>query len=963
MKTKKQLVIAFIWFTITIFFDIQTHAQNVVKGLPLVTNYSPENYRAGIQNWDIIQDNSGLIYAANNLGLLEFDGFSWERYEINNTKVRSIYQGSDGRIYVGSQGGFGYLSANNSGELVYESLADRLPIDQRNFDETWKIFQIENKVYFCTIRGIYSYDQEKIEFIPSSNRLDLSFKANNQLYTFEYDKGLSLVEEGRIQLIRNGEFFKDKRVSNVLSFDQNQLLITTFEHGAFLYDGVIQPFLFQGDFWEDNFLINYSTRLRNGSIALATQNAGLFIINTSGELLLHLDKSAGLLDLTVNYIFEDNNQGLWLAMNYGVSRVDLNSPFTFLDDRMGLAGSGYTALKKDGKVYLGTNVGLFLFENGQIRLLEGSEGQVYSVQEINNTILVGHQNGTFILKGNSVVQVHNEPGTWIFKRFEDHPNLVLQGNYTGLSVLEVDNGVVSFKHKIEGFEESSRMIEFNQDVIWVAHGYKGVFKIRLNGDLTKVIENKLYNSNNGFPRDGLINVFKIANRLVFTADTGFHEYNKAKDYFEPSEVYQSALGNDVIMVDLEEDALGNVFFIERQKLGVLKALPSNQFELYYNTFNKIKSAWNDDLANVIVLDDQNILFGGKQGFIHYSPKDDLPRISLPSVHFKSIVNRGEKDTLLFQGHDTEFGLISKLNGTSFSYGQNSFEFEFVSAHLESGEEIMYQYRLDKFQEEWSDWGYENRREFTNLREGDYEFMVRAKNIFDEVSDVAVFTFVIKPPFYRSVFAYIFYFFGTVLTLFIAFKWLDKRYKKKTIKLKEQQGLALQKKEKEIKSITERTDEEIVKLKNEKLQSEIHYKNQVLTSSAMNLIQKNQLLTTIKSTLKNISNDEKDRSLNTQLSRLIKSIDKDLEGGSEWEQFSDSFDQVHGKFIMRLKNEYPNLTPQEIKFSAYIRMNLNTKEIANLLGISVRGVEIGRYRVRKKLGLERKDNLSDFLLRF
>jgi DNA-binding CsgD family transcriptional regulator len=132
---------------------------------------------------------------------------------------------------------------------------------------------------------------------------------------------------------------------------------------------------------------------------------------------------------------------------------------------------------------------------------------------------------------------------------------------------------------------------------------------------------------------------------------------------------------------------------------------------------------------------------------------------------------------------------------------------------------------------------------------------------------------------------------------------------------------------------------------------------------MNLIQKNQLLTNIKSTLKNISKEEKDRTLNSQLSRLIKSIDKDLEGGSEWEQFSDNFDQVHGKFIMRLKEKYPNLTPQEIKFAAYIRMNLNTKEIANLLGISVRGVEIGRYRVRKKLGLQRKDNLSDFLLRF
>lgn len=943
--------------------DFECNAQKAIQGLPLVTNYSPEQYKAGIQNWDIIQDNSGFVYAANNLGLLIFDGISWERYEINNTKVRSIHQGSDNNIYVGSQGGFGYLNSDQSGELVYVSLSDSLPVSERNFDETWKVYEIEDKVYFCTFRGIYIYDKEKIEVIPSSNRLDISFKVNNQLYTFEYDGGLAIVENGRIELIRNGEFFKEKRVSNILNFDRDRLLITTFEYGAFLYDGDIQPFIFKGDFWQDNFLINYSTRLRNGSIALATQNTGLFIINKEGELLLHLDKSSGLLDLTVNYIFEDKSQGLWLAMNYGLARVDLNSPFTFLDDRMGLVGSGYTALKKESKVYLGTNVGLFIYENGQISFIEGSEGQVYTIQEINNSILIGHQNGTYQLVGNNLVQIYDEPGTWVFKSFPDQPNLILQGNYTGLAILEQNGKLIKFRNTIEGFEESSRLIEMDEEVIWVAHGYKGMFKIRLNEEMTEVESAKLYDSRKGFPRDVLINVFKIENRLVFTADAGFYNYNNDQDYFEPSGVYQTLLGDGVTMVDMESDPLGNIYFIERQKLGVLKSLSSNKYELNYDTFNKIRSAWNDDLANVSVLDDQNILFGGKQGFIHYSPSADLPRDEIPEVHFKSIVNRGETDRFLFQGHDIGNNLISNLNGTSFPYGQNSFEFEFVSPHFESGGEVMYQYKLNEFQEDWSEWGYENRREFTNLREGGYEFMVRSKNIFDETSDIAVFSFVIKPPFYRSIFAYIFYFLGTLVTLFVGFKWLDKLYKKETSRLEEQQGLALQKKEKEIKFITQRTEEEIIKLKNDKLQSEVQYKNQELTSSAMNLIQKNQLLSNIKNTLKNISKEERSRPLNSQLTRLIKSIDKDLDGGNEWEQFSDNFDQVHGKFIMRLKEKYPNLTPQEIKFAAYIRMNLNTKEIANLLGISVRGVEIGRYRVRKKLELQRKDNLSDFLLRF
>ena len=271
--------------------------------------------------------------------------------------------------------------------------------------------------------------------------------------------------------------------------------------------------------------------------------------------------------------------------------------------------------------------------------------------------------------------------------------------------------------------------------------------------------------------------------------------------------------------------------------------------------------------------------------------------------------------------------------------------------------------LENYDEGWSDWTYGNSKEYTNLHEGKYSFKLRAKNIYDEQTEERSFDFKIAPPLHRSVAAYSFYSLGTMMLLFVGFKWLDSRYKQQTKELEAEQDKALKLKDSEMEDLAQKSEAEIIKLRNDKLRSEIQLKSQALTSSAMNLIQKNQLLNNIKSTLKNISKEEANKNLTTQLSRLVKSIDKDLAGGEEWSQFAQNFDQVHGNFITRLKDKYPSLTPQEIKFSAYIRMNLNTKEIANLLGISVRGVEIGRYRVRKKLELERKDNLSDFLLRF
>jgi DNA-binding CsgD family transcriptional regulator len=932
------------------------------SGFPLVTNYGPKSYMAGIQNWDVIQDQSGFLYVANNLGLLQFDGETWKRYGINNTKVRSVHQGRNGKIYVGSQADFGYLSPDDSGELTYYSLSDSLPMDVRDFDETWKIYEIDDKIYFCTFQGIYVYDGISVEVIDSTNRLDICFKVDNTLYAFVPGQGLFFLKDHDLIPVKNGEFFQEKRISNILNFDRDRLLITTFEHGAFLYDGTIEPFLFKGDFWHDDFLINYSTRLRNGSLALGTQNAGLFLITENGELISHLTKESGLMDLTINYIFEDNYDGLWLAMNNGLARVDLNSPFTFVDDRMNLAGSGYAALRKDNRVYLGTNIGLYVWEDGTIKFVEGSAGQVYTIQEVNDQILVGHHNGTFVVENNQVRKIADVPGTWIFRTIPEKPNLILQGHYAGLSILEWRNGSFVFKGKVKGFEESSRLIEIEGDQIWISHGYKGVFKVRMNEEFSEVVESKLYNSDNGFPSDVLINVFRISNKLVFTANPGFYEYNAQSDKFESSGDFAEIFENTATMVDMESDVLGNVYFIEQKKLGILKIQSTNEFQIYYNTFNKIKSYWNDDLANIIVLDNQNILIGGKQGFIHYSPRRDIPRAEKNRIRLKSIVNRGEYDSILFNGNARVEG-AENLIQSSFPFRQNSFTIDFISPHFESDNEIQYQYKLENFEENWSDWTYENRKEYTNLREGEYTFWVKSKNIFEEISEPTSFLFQVKPPFYRSILAYIFYVFGTLFTLFFGFKWLDKRYKKKTSMLEEEQDHALKEKDSEIESITQRTGEEIVNLRNEKLQNEIEYKNQELTSSAMHLIQKNQLLANIKNTLKNISKDEKSKQLNNQLGRLVKSIDKDLEGGSEWEQFSDNFDQVHGNFITRLKEKYPTLTPQEIKFAAYLRMNLNTKEIANLLGISVRGVEIGRYRVRKKLELERKDNLGDFLLRF
>lgn len=193
--------------------------------------------------------------------------------------------------------------------------------------------------------------------------------------------------------------------------------------------------------------------------------------------------------------------------------------------------------------------------------------------------------------------------------------------------------------------------------------------------------------------------------------------------------------------------------------------------------------------------------------------------------------------------------------------------------------------------------------------------------------------------------------------------VDQKHRKDKRLLTAKQQKALNQKKIELTSLSRRSEEEITRLKNEKLKSEILHKNKELATSTMHIVTKNEFIGEIKTKLTSIIREGGSKGGNRELNRIIKEIDQNIATDKDWEQFQLHFDQVHGGFSKRLQAAYPSLTPQEMKLCAYLRLNLSTKEIAQLMHISVRGVEISRYRLRKKLALDRQDNLLDFMLKF
>ncbi|GAB4329853.1 MAG: triple tyrosine motif-containing protein [Flammeovirgaceae bacterium] len=971
-----------IWF-LALFLEILALltmpicAQTIYRGVPFTTLYSPQLYHGGIQNWQITQDERGLIYVANNLGLLEFDGYNWKLYPLpNGSKVRSVAIGAKGQIYIAGQNEMGYFFPNELGTLEYHSLTKLLDASYTNFGEAWGIYTSQSgSVYFCTFRYIFEYSNHKIQVIDTKKQLEFSFMVNKQLYVNSPHNGLFLLKKQQLTAISFGNFFKGKRISSIIPFQEGQMFITTFEHGAFVYkDEGISP-------WEIKLgnktlqHLNYAIALKDGRIAIGTQSDGLIIINRNKEVQIHLTLGKGLNSRTVLSLYQDTSHNLWAGLNNGIVFVELASPFTLHNEAAGLQGTGYTANLHENNLYFGTNNGVYQYTyqegiSSYESLPNGIGLQTYTIANIGGELLIGTHQGAFALRSGRLQQISPQNGIWNFILLPStRPEIMLSGHYDGFLYYEKIGNQWVAKGNVEGLKESSRVVVANPEHIWMTHGYKGAFRLTFQANPPRFSEVAFYNQQNGFPTNAFINVFNIKGQNVFTSEKGIFQYDTVQKKIVPFEEYNKIFGKNNHIRYLKEDHAGNLYFIDGSfQVGKVVFDTHKTANIETNLFRKIKGLLNDDLESIIILDHENVLFTAKEGFIHFNPTQPFDAKRTFEVVMRNVISFGDSNQVLFDGN---FAINDSLtyyqpNNKVFHlpHRQNSIRFTYSANFYEGHEQLEYQYQLKGFKKEWSEWETKNFKDYTNLPSGKYTFIVRARNVYGTISKEATYRFSIASPWYLSSIAYTFYVIviiaGYVLVIWFT-QYKHETEKEKLVTLQKQE---LQAKDQQIDAVSRESELAINHLKNEKLRAEIEHKNKELATATMHMVNKNSFISSIKHDLTPlIQKVEKQPSIQSELQKIIKTIDKNLSESNDWEQFQHHFDKVHGDFSKRLAERYPKLTPQERKLAAYLRMNMTSKEIASLMNISVRGVEISRYRLRKKLDLDTSINLTEFILNF
>lgn len=969
---RKTYLISFFFILVGISEGI---SQQRIIGSPNITNFSRIDYHAGTQNWMIQQNTRGLIYFANNKGLLEFDGTNWRTFSLPNSSIaRSVAIGDSGKIYIGGQDEFGYIMPNEKGQNEYYSLTHLIPIEHTSFDDIWKIFIKPDGLYFCSERAIFHLIDKKINVItPNDDRFENFFDWKNRILVQSLEKGLFELKDNQLVPFPFNSSLPKDRIVAILPYQSDQAILFTFSNGPLIMDNEsVQPW----DIKAKDFLIQHQTycaiELKNGKYAIGTPQNGLLIMNHNGHPEIHLNKNLGLQNNTILSIGQDIQENLWLGLDNGIDYAEINSPFSKIRAEEGILGTGYASIIHDGKLFMGTNQGLYCTnweENNspmniqKFKLVENGLGQVWSINKTENNIIIGQHKGASYLEKQRINSFSKIQGAWKFLELKTKPNYGIEGTYAGLYLYKkrIDNNSKTRWiqiGKINGFEESSRIFEEDKDGnIWVSHAYKGLYKLTPDANFSSFENVKLYNSKNGLPTNLLINVVKIRNELVVTTPKGVFKFDKSKNQFVPHQDFIEIFGKDRVYHRLIEDELGDIWFSIDNEFGILKVEEEgvfNKLQVYY--FNQIQEDLVDGFEHIYSHDKNNVFIGTEKGFIHYSPlqnkNTDFPFNTL----IRRVTSITDGDSIIHWGNHHK----EEISNDEFHYKMNDFRFSFSAPYFEKITYLTYRFKLNGFDDSWSEWSSKTEKEYTNLPNGDYNFQVQAKNAYGQISEAAVYEFTILPPWYWSWYAKSGYFILTLFGLYTLIKVISKQEKKKTEAFKLEQSQKLQLKEQEFKMEVEKSENEIIKLKNEKLNENIKHKNSQLASATMHLVQKSEILMKIKSDLKNVES-EAPFELKRKLQQITRTIESDIQLDENWEQFENYFDQVHENFFKRLRSKYPKLTPKDQKLCAYLRMNLTTKEIAPLLNISVRGVEISRYRLRKKLGLNSEVNLVAFIL--
>ncbi len=795
-----------------------SYSQINSNGLPFIRNYTPEEYNEHPQNWSIVKDKRGMMYFGNNHGLLEYNGATWKLYDNDRSAtVRSLLVDNDGFVYYGASQDFGILLPDSVGNLGFFSLYEVYNPGNADFNTIWNIKNIGNKIYFQSKEKIFRFegpfDTVNVEKIRASVKVyspetsfHWSFEVKNKFYVREQGKGILVEKNDELKLVAGSEIFDNDRIYVMLPYVDDKILICSRNKGVVIYNPnqLEEPFV-SLECEASKVLIESvvygGVKLPDDNYAISTLQNGVVIFNKDGKIIEQINSKAGIdEDMILSIYYDEEFGNLWFsgAVN-GIYNMNYGSPFRYWNKSNGLNGAAVDIISFKNKVYVATNAGVFILDekkNGFSKFevvpeipYEAWHFLKFKVDE-DEKLLVATTGGVFELGEKKVRNIiDNQIALQLFQS-KIEKNRLLIGFADGF-------GFISYNKKKKGWSKLvrndsikntiKRIYEAEDGTLYLGTWSSGAIKIKRPKDPEPLI----IDSVQGLPLYGSeYGVYKIDNNMVISEAMGLFRYNEETNKVDTLKNWGLDFTTEGLgiykILEVKDGYLLSLYSNDRKKsrwAGVVRFLKSSSDSFIVDrTFSKsipqiaAYSMYEDEDFFWITNDKGVYKFDNSKKVDYKAPYNlNILKITTSFNGKDSSLFNGTfyemKDSIIYISLQQNEKLIPEL-----LYKNNQLTFEYSALFYEQEENIEYSYRLIGLFDDWSGWKKENKFPFTNLPPGDFTFQVKAKNIYGTESNIVSYSFKIRPPWYRTVWASMLF-----VLLAIGFVWLIVRLNVRRLK--------------------------------------------------------------------------------------------------------------------------------------------------------------------------------------
>ncbi len=764
-----------IFFASLFLFGLKLYAQQDC-GLPYITNYSSKEYLGGTDNWSITQDKRGVMYFGNSTGILEYDGVTWRMTALSiESIVRSLDVDSTGKLYAGGVGDFGYMEPDRYGNSVFKSLVSKLHPDDRDFGDVAKVYCTAEGVYFSTFKSLFCLKSDSLVSWKPENSFHFSFHVNGKLFIMDRGVGLKIMRKGKLDYVNGSGFLASDRIYAMIPYSRGRILLSGRENGLYLFDPAQKDssmaFTKFNSTAEDFLLENqvyHGVKVNDTTVAFATLRGGVCFLGASGKYMSVLNKKNALRDDNIKYLFVDRQNGLWMAMDNGIARAEINSPLRFYTDLSGLKGSVQDILRFNNKLYVAGTAGLFYSESDGTTCFSPYQGifsQVRDLLVFDDKLLAATGDGV-LLSGKTEPEMIAEYNAFkLFPSVTD-PSRIFIGTSNGLAAIRKTSKGWQDEGLLEGIDlEVNTVGEDKDGSLFVSTRTQGIRYIVRDQAASSVWENASIidlDASKGLPDTRFNFIFQYKGGVIISTLKGIFVYD----------VNQGRLVPDIRFKGLSVNGTREIFAFEPQgedriwmstanetikETGVAIRNSAGKFEWFSKPFKH----FSESEIHCIFPEKEVVWIGGPDGLIRYEQPRAFVYENFAPLFRKITLG---KDSVYFMGAfngEMQDGRMFIYNSSypvnpQFDYSHNSIELEFAAPVFDNEKKNVFRWYLEGYDKKWTEWSKETRTQYTNLPEGQYVLHLQARDIYDNVSIESIFTFELLPPWYRTIYAYIVY---------------------------------------------------------------------------------------------------------------------------------------------------------------------------------------------------------------